>query len=253
MNTTPAAVALRPPFRKEHQLNNEFDGVVAGTGSLVLPSQPRLSMASSKDLAEFLVADICPTKLNQLATHLWLCSASSYTTVPPLHNHAIHGRTILPTEDPALHSVWVWGRIFLKPLPAYLLSHTFWTQYLYHSSTHVTLKPVTQAALGLLRSYRLSIRHESVLRIAQQSHLNLVPHDITWKQRCDFSTSFDEIQKDEAAPRYHYGKLQLSRLHWLVRIFSRELYYCYIDGDYGESFERYAGPLLFVLGFCLCS
>ncbi len=85
MNAAPAAVALRPPFRKEHQLNNEFDGVVAGTTSVVLPSQPRLSLASSRDLAHFLVADICPTKLNQLATHLWLCSASSYTNVPPLH------------------------------------------------------------------------------------------------------------------------------------------------------------------------
>lgn len=75
-----------------------------------------------------------------------------------------------------------------------------------------------------------------------------MPHDVTWKQWCDFSTFFDEIQNDEVASRYHYGKLQLSRLHWLVRIFSRELYYYYIDGDYGESFKRYAGPLLFVFG-----
>lgn len=110
------------------------------------------------------------------------------------------------------------------------------------------LKPVTQAALGLLRSYHLSIRHEYDLRIAQQSHLNLVPHDISWKQWCDFAMSFDEIQNYEVAPRYHYGKVQLSRLHWLVRIFSRELYYYYIDGDYGESFQAYYGPLLFVFG-----
>lgn len=54
MNTTTAAVALRPPFRKEHQLNNELDGVVAGTTSMVLPSQPRLSMASTKDLTDSL-------------------------------------------------------------------------------------------------------------------------------------------------------------------------------------------------------
>lgn len=138
-------------------------------------------MGSSKDLEDSLVVDVCPIKLNQLASHLWFCSTPCNTHVPHLHNHAIHGRTILPTEDPALHLIWIPGRIFLNLLLAYLLSHAFWTQHLPHSYTLITRKLVTQAALGLLRSYRLSICHESHFRIAQQIYLNLLPHAITWK------------------------------------------------------------------------
>ena len=246
----PATAGLRPPFLKEWQLNTELDGLTQGDHpSIALPSQPQLSLVSSSSLTDFLIRDICTTKLNQLAPHLWLCSALSHTNIPPLHNHAVHGRTIIPTEDPALHLVWVTGRIFIKPLPAYLLSHAFWTSYLLHDvDMYPEKKLMTQAALGLLRSYYYSIRHESDFRIAQQSHLNLVPANISWKQWCDFSISFDTIDNSEVAPRYHYGKVQLSRLHWLVRIYLRELNYYYIDGGYGESFTRYYGPLLFVFG-----
>ena len=177
-----------------------------------------------------------------------MCSTPSYTNVPPLHSHAIHRRTIIPTEDPALHLVWETGRIFMKPLPAYMLSHTFWTQCLLDGSCDKEMHSVTQAALGLLRSYWLSIRHESDLCIAQQSHLNLIPHTISWQEWCHFSASFDSIQNSDVAPRYHYGKLQLSRLHWLVRIYLRELHYYYMDGGDADSFTRYYGPLLFVFG-----
>ena len=246
MTTKPTSHVSSPPFKRENQLNTELDGLVQGD---TLPSQPHISLASSTVLADFLVQDICPTKLNKLAPHLWLCSTPSHTNIPPLHNHAVHGRTIIPTEDPALHLVWTTGHIYIKPLPAYLLSHALWTQYLLCNDDAISKKKIVcQAALGLLRSYHHSIRHECDFRIAQQSHLNLVPPYITWKQWCSFSISFGAIENSEVAPRYHYGKLQLSRLHWLVRIYLRELNYYYIDGGYGESFTRYYGPLLFVFG-----
>ena len=245
----PAVAAPCPPFKKECQLNAELDGLMHGKKNLSLPSQPSLSVASSTRLSDFLVRDVCPTKLNQLAPHLWLCSTPSYTNIPPLHNHAVHGRTIIPSEDPALHLVWVTGHIYIKPLPAYLLSHAFWANYLLSDAEGCLEKQlVAQSGLGLLRSYYYSIRHESDFRIAQQSHLNLIPSHVTWEHWCDFSVSFGAIENSEVAPRYYYGKLQLSRLHWLVRIYLRELNYYYIDGGYGESFTRYYGPLLFVFG-----
>lgn len=249
MNAKPAIVAPRPPFKKECQLNAELDGLLQGKTSLSLPSQPSLSLVPSTRLTDFLVRDICPTKLNRLAPYLWLCSTPSHTNIPPLHGHAVHGRTIIPAEDPALHLAWATGRIYVKPLPAYLLSHAFWTCYLLtDADTCLEKKLVAQSGRGLLRSYYYSIRHESDFRIAQQSHLNLIPSNVTWERWCDFSVSFDDIENNEVAPRYHYGKLQLSRLHWLVRIYLRELNYYYIDGGYGESFTRYYGPLLFVFG-----
>ena len=68
------------------------------------------------------------------------------------------------------------------------------------------------------------------------------------EQWCEFSSSFNTITNDDVAPRYRYGKLQLSRLHWLVRIHLQELNYYYIDGGYGDSFARYYGPPLFIFG-----
>ena len=245
---TKSTVADEPPFKRDHQLNEELDGMLQGDQSLALPSQPQLSMCKSDSLHEFLVADICPVKLNLLASHLWLCSALSHTNIPPLHLHAVHGRTIIPCEDPALHLVWVTGHIYIKPLPAYLLSYAFWTQYLGDDGGEAGKGSVHGAALGLLRTYFYSIRHESDFRIAQQNHLNLVPPGITWKQWSAFAADFGSIENSEVAPRYHYGKLQLSRLHWLTRIYLRELNYYYIDGGYGESFTKYYGPLLFVFG-----
>lgn len=177
-----------------------------------------------------------------------MCSAPSHTNTPPLHNHAIHNRTIVLTEDPSLHLVWETGCIFIKPLPTYLLSHTFWAQYLLLDLKEPERSILTQVALGLLRSYYYCLRHESDLRIAQQPHLNLIPPTTTWKQWREFSSSFNAIPNDIVAPRYHYGKLQLSRLHWLVRFHLRELNYYYIDRVYGDSFARYYEPLLFLFG-----
>lgn len=251
MKTQRAAAVLVAPFKESCQLSNELDGYLPSPDvSISLPSQPQLVLnPPTRLLAKFLFRDVCPTKLNQLAHHLWICSTPSHTNIPPLHNHAVHGRSIVPTEDPALHLVWTRGRIFIKPLPPYLLSHAFWTQYLQHEDTFSSEKRlVAQSALGLLRSYYHSIYHERDLRIAQQGHLNLIPEHVTWKQWSDFSASFNAICDSEVAPRYHYGKVQLSRLHWLTRIYLRGLNYYYIDGVFGESFARYYGPLLFAFG-----
>ncbi|KAL8930013.1 MAG: hypothetical protein Q9172_000245 [Xanthocarpia lactea] len=245
METKPAPSVINPPFREEHQLDDELDHILQCNVPQVFPSNPRLSLNSAA-LQDFLMEDVCPSKLNRLAPHLWMCSAPSHKNVPPLHNHAVHNRNIVLTEDPGLHLVWETGRIFIKPLPTYLLSHAFWVLYLLNGEMSSEQKLVKQAALGLLRSYHHCIRYESDLRIAQQAHLNLIPPGVTWKQWCDFSSSFDGILDSHVAPRYHYGKLQLSRLHWLVRIHLRELNYYYIDGGYGDSFARYYGPLLFV-------
>ncbi|KAG6986720.1 hypothetical protein G7Y79_00073g098190 [Physcia stellaris] len=169
------AAMTAPPFRREHQLNNELDGTAQGQTIGCLPSQPNIPLSTSKQLSDFLLGDICPTKLNGLAPHLWLCSTPSHTNIPPLHHHAIHGRTIIASEDPALHLIWFTGRIFIKPLPAYLLSHAFWQQYIYGGEPCENKKLIAESGLGLLRSYIYSICYERDLRIAQEPHLALVP------------------------------------------------------------------------------
>lgn len=250
MSAKPTYPVIHPPFAKENQLYDSSSVVLPRLSVTHGAPQPRSKWPSTsgESLMGSLLSDICPIKLNELAPFLWMCSAPTSTNVPPLHNHAIHGRSIVVSEDPALHLVWTSGKIFIKPLPSYLLCHDFWSQHLLQDSRCQDVKDVREAALGFLRSYHHCVRHQSDFQIAQQSHLNLIPPGVSWKQWCDFSASFAAIQDAEVAPRYRYGKLQLSRLHWLVRIHLRELNYYYIDGCYGDSFARYYGPLLFVFG-----
>lgn len=244
----PDTAVNQPPFRKENQLHHSPDVLFPGIRHRTFCSRSTFPPASRQSVTEDLLCDICPFKLNRLAPYLWMCSAPTYTNIPALHEHAVHGRTIIVSEDPSLHLVWTTGRSFIKPVPLYLLSYDFWNQFLLDDHSLVDETHARQAAMGLLRSYHVCIRHESDLRVAQQPHLHLLPPEVTWKQWCDFSQSFGAIENNEVAPRYHYGKLQLSRLHWLVRIYQRQLTYYYIDGSYGDSFARYYGPLLFVFG-----
>ena len=245
MPSSPSIPATQPPFREQDQLVSARDGFQAGTAGYTIPSQPLLSTAPRQPVVDFLRRDMVPMKLNRLAPHLWMCSQPSYTNIPALHLHTIHGRAVIVAEEPDLHLVWSNGRIFMKPLPAYLLSHPFWTQFLLGDNSQ-DIEDVRASALGLLRSYALCIQHESDLRMAHEHHL--IPPDVTLRQWCTFAKSFNTITDEEVSPRYHYGKIQLTRLHWLVRVCMGELNYYYIDGGYGESFARYYGPLLFVFG-----
>jgi hypothetical protein len=47
----------------------------------------------------------------------------------------VRGRRVTITEKPALHLVWFYERVFVKPLPKYLLSHAF--------SEHYSLSPLS--------------------------------------------------------------------------------------------------------------
>jgi hypothetical protein len=48
----------------------------------------------------------------------------------PLHYQQAASREIVVVEKMDLHLVWEPNRIYLKPLPRYLLSHSFWRDHL---------------------------------------------------------------------------------------------------------------------------
>ncbi|KAH6980614.1 hypothetical protein BKA56DRAFT_585781 [Ilyonectria sp. MPI-CAGE-AT-0026] len=50
--------------------------------------------------------------------------------ISPLYWQLVKRRTIIVTEDPKLHLVWIHDRIFIKPLPRYITSYAFWRDYL---------------------------------------------------------------------------------------------------------------------------
>lgn len=168
--------------------------------------------------------------LDELYEKLWLVARKSGRSIDPLHTQKVKGRSIVPTEDPRLHLVWHRDKIYIKPVPAFLLNHDFWATYLQpptRKSTSERPKESSQSssvtfdrsiAIGFLRSYALLVPHRLDFALAKEAHL--MPDDVeNWLQWSKFVSFFRHVADERVARRYHYGQLRLSRLNWAVRIF----------------------------------
>lgn len=202
-----------------------------------------------------------------------MMSTQSSANISPLHRQKVKNRRIIITEDPRLHLVWVDDKIFIKPLPPYLLSHAFWAEFLQPcrptATTTSNASPntpsanhriaIARAARGFLRTYSHLIRHESDFRIALDEQL-LPPSPptstcptpsldipITWTTFADFAASVSSAVSDaEVSGRYAYGELRLSRLNFYAKLFLRRFYYQRRFPQYGTYFAQFFAPILFV-------
>ena len=203
-----------PPFQKTYQLNNNIDTAEATEATkyqlqsrrTLLPGHPRIALDDPLRLCTFVQGEFDLADLEQLAPRLWMMTMQSSANISPLHRQRIKGRDIIITEDHRLHLVWYYNRIYIKPLPKYLLSHTFWERYLLSPTSPLGTQRETtrRAALGYLRTYYHLIKHESDFRIATSRDLCLLPEDVLWLQYCNFSSTFDLIQDREVAERYPF-------------------------------------------------
>lgn len=234
-----------PPFSRDQQLCTDLD---AEDGALVsLPGHPSLTLGDPQ-MKQFLDHEFWAQDLETLAPNLWVMTTHSSQNIKPLHHQRVKGREIVVTEEPRLHLVWFYDRIFIKPLPKYILSQKFWELFLVKQSTYLGDRqdPVRRAALGYLRTYRYLIRHESDFNIAKQDHLRLVPQDVDWASFCRFICAFDHIEDIDVSPRYSYGELRLSRLNFYAPFFLGIFNFERIHGQYGDYFARFYGPVLFI-------
>lgn len=199
-----------------------------------LPSCPNISLGEIEVL-EYMQKELGTPILEELYPRLWLVARKSYSNINPLHLQATKGRKLFLTEDPQLHLLWKDDRIYIKPVPSWLLNYQVWLQYLSltpeqmavnttdtqtkdQSSNPVVREPSERvAALGFLRSYAYLIQHHSDFVIAHQ-HL-LLPPSVDWISWSRFIACFRNTGDHEVSGRYHYGQLRLSRLHWAVRLF----------------------------------
>ncbi|KAG7009681.1 hypothetical protein G7Y79_00002g007960 [Physcia stellaris] len=174
--------------------------------------------------------------LDRLAPKLWL---------------AVRGRSIVQTENPQLHLVWYYDRIFIKPIPRYLLSFAFW-QYL-GAEPAATRK----AAIGFMRSYSHLIQYESDFSLALEK--GLIPRrspcgpstatgkdDITFESFVRLITSFDRFDDAHVSPRYSYGELRLTRLNFYSRIFLGKLTFHHINAQWGTFINGAITPFVVV-------
>jgi hypothetical protein len=164
---------MEPPFSAQHQFSNDFNNVLSHQRALQkLPGYPRILLGDRNRLLQFLEKEFRSPDLEHISDKLWWMTKQDNSNISPLHRQIVKRRTIVITEDPKLHLVWINDRIFLKPLPRYLTSHYFWRDYLGDGASAATssrIISIRKAALGYLRTYFYLIQSESDLRIAQDS------------------------------------------------------------------------------------
>ncbi|KAL2119079.1 hypothetical protein VTJ04DRAFT_6039 [Mycothermus thermophilus] len=168
----------------------------------------------------------------------------SYTHIMPLHHQKTHAREVKVAEHPGLHLVWFYEVIFIKPIPTYFYSQTFWT-YLENAD-----KDLYHACLGFMRSYYSLIQFS--LDYDEACKLKLIPTKDgtadgplpTYEEWCEFIEPFARVGDKHVTRRYHYGELRLTRLNRAALIFRGNLAYFHIYPQWGSFLEHTLAPII---------
>ena len=254
-----AASIILPPFPSKYQLRSQLDVLdyVVEVPAVRPQDEDLLSLAA---VGDFLSRELDTPILNDLYPHLWLVAKKSGDHIDALHQHCIQNRKITIAEDPALHLIWYYGILYLKPIPQCLFIHAFWKDYLLPSKPEclgdqqayatASNSHLCRTALGYLRSYSFLVQHESDYLIAQRA--DLIPKDITYQEFRRFILPFRSIPDEAVSPRYHFGQLRLSRLKYAVRLLrpfslgSTMVYHHSCYWQTGQCLRRFGTPLLFL-------
>ncbi|KAK7190288.1 hypothetical protein PSPO01_04009 [Paraphaeosphaeria sporulosa] len=235
-----------PPFSKEAQLVHDYEPAAGAPTTKTLPGYPLVTLNNASRMRQFLEQELWCKDLETMAPRLWIMTTFSSANIHPLHRQRVKGREIVVTEEPRLHLVWIHVRIFVKPLPRYLLSQTFWKTHLDAGSTQAgySRSDLFKVATGFLRTYRYLIQHESDFHIAQQDDFRLVPKDIDWPSFCRFVLELSHIDNAAVSKRYYYGELRLTRLNLYALLLLRKFHFEQVHGQYGDFFRRLYGPVV---------
>ena len=221
-----------------------------GKGVDSLPGTPRVKL-DQDSFAGDIAKELLTTDLDLLQPWLWLVATQKSSHIAALHDQIVRGRNIVITEKPGLHCVWNEDRVFIKPMPRWLMSHAWW-RFVKKSSEgmgppgNCEWDEICRAALGFTRSYYYLVIHESDFDLAQ--HHKLIPRDITFEAFHNFIDTFGDIQDTSVSLRYTFGDLRLSRLNWLAKSHLGRLHYLKVHRQYHTYFSRFYGPLLFIFG-----
>lgn len=242
------------PFSREAELCSELgleevNGQVQITSKarlLSLPGQPTISLTGDGVL-DFVWREMVTPELNRMARHMWLIAKPSSDHCSALHVQNVRGRNVVITEDPELHLCWFDSKVFIKPLPQYLLSWAFWQHFLIESDPASNIKArsnLIEAILGYMRSYYFLVRHESDFRIAVREHL--IPQETKYADFMIFISNLKSIQDTQVSPRYHFGELRLRRLNRWSQLLLGKPFFHKVAWQYTDIFAQYYGPYLFV-------
>lgn len=240
--------------RKSNLLGNKTPEHSIRVSKSYLPGQPRISLDDASELLKHLHSEFVTPDLDKFAPHLWLVATQDSSHISSLTTQLVRGRHPVITENPELHLVWVNDRVYLKPIPKYLLSHAFW-EYCFPSKPDApspipldSRAVIYRATVGFMRSYLYLIRHKSDFRIATKEHY-LIPKGIKYAEFTRFISGFQDATDDVVSPRYHFGELRLTRLNFWAKMFLGRFTFHKMHWQYAGVFRKYYGPLLFVFGY----
>jgi hypothetical protein len=209
-----ASPACKPPFPPTSSLIARGDLALPAAFNDLSPLARELHplrVEHTNEVHKFLCAFFDLSRFHAIRKLLWLIAI--HGAPRSLYYQKFLRREIVITEELDLHLVWAKSRIFIKPLPDFLLNYEFWESY-------ICCEPqLHRAACGLLYSYFGLIRFGHDLQVAQECRL--VNVDLDYRAWTEFARTIlpnlnpkDPVTMDK---RFQYGELRLNRLDTIYR------------------------------------
>jgi len=226
---------LLPPYSRSSS-SDLFSGLrydyIEELPTVFLDEEQRI-WPSELSVKQCLKLELSVDRLNRIHRHLWW--AGRPVPARPLHRQRMLGREIVCTQKADFHLLWSEERIFIKPLPLYLLDHQFWTQHIGDDNS------LHEAASGFVLSYVWLLRHETDLAVAQECHL--IPSIMSWPRWRKFVSSLalgTNLNKTSAInQRYTYGELRIRRLNQIWRFITARGMWDIVWG-YSSGYSSYS-------------
>ncbi|KAI3394541.1 hypothetical protein diail_2590 [Diaporthe ilicicola] len=206
--------ACKPPFPLTSSLIAQEDVVLPAAFNDISPVARELQPLREEHRSEvhrFLYACFDLSRFNAIRRLLWLIAV--HGAPRSLYYQKFLRREIVIAEELGLHLVWAKSRIFVKPLPDFLLNYEFW-------EAHISCEPeLHRAACGLLYSYCGLIRFGHDLQVAHDCHL--INENVDYPAWTEFArTILPNLNPDDTNAmdtRFRYGELRLNRLDTIYR------------------------------------
>ena len=181
------------------------------------------------DVAHFLDTELSLGDLGEMRKHLWF--AGSRRPATQLHLLVAMGRRIVVADRMDLHLLWAGdGRLFLKPVPSFLLDPGFGRSHLKCPDGCACRDPLPpscradprRVALGFLYTYACLVSSETDFFVANETRLLPRKADdstIEWAAWKELARELlEKHDPDSVHPRFLRAELRLSRINAIHRL-----------------------------------
>lgn len=226
-------------------------------------SGKRIVADPDKDVWAFLRSELSLGRLGEMLQHLWFAGAKHAPR--QLHFQVAIGREIVVVDRMDLHLVWDKdGKIFLKPIPRFLLDPDFWQNNLNcpygcmcpGSSAPWCMDGLRKVALGFLYTYACLISSETDFFLANEKRLlprKALDATIEWEEWKSLARGLlNGYDPDNVHPRFLRAELRLSRINTINRFTRFPPFQSYLRGwnnystFYRDNLAWMAGTAVFV-------